>query len=556
MKKKKAALYIRVSTNHQIDKDSLPLQRKDLITYSEVILGISDYEIFEDAGYSGKNIERPAYQDMMRRCREGEFSHILVWKIDRISRNLLDFASMYTELKKLGIVFVSKNEQFDTSAAIGEAMLKIILVFAELERNMTSERVSAVMVDRAKKGLWNGANIPYGYNWNKEAKFPVVNEEEAIIVRQIFEKYAALQSLRKVVSWLLSQNIPTKRGGRWQTRTLQQMLNNPFYIGTLRYNYKNAARGKTKPQEEWIVKENNHQGIVDKELFDICQTVLTRNINFTDKDRKIKHVFHVNIFAGIMRCNCCGKTLKAQIGKARNSGIQFASYHCLARYDYDTNCTNQFMYHDELVGNFVFNYIHNLLSAKKVIGSMRSPKELQHYLLNGNCFSDVLGIAEIEDLYMSLKTNFVNNYSKKNVVPIDDSSVDKIKQEITKKERALERLNKLFLYDDEAMPEAQYIVTKNKLRKEILDLNEKLAEVSTPANNITDDSFITNASNLLLLKIFQSDEYIDFVELVSIIDKPALREFVLSVITKITTDKKKILSIEFVNGSIHHFAYK
>ncbi|MBR4419721.1 MAG: recombinase family protein, partial [Clostridia bacterium] len=98
-KAKKAALYIRVSTNHQIDKDSLPVQRKDLINYAEVMLGISDYEIFEDAGYSGKNVERPAYQDMMRRCRQGEFSHILVWKIDRISRNLVDFASMYEELK-------------------------------------------------------------------------------------------------------------------------------------------------------------------------------------------------------------------------------------------------------------------------------------------------------------------------------------------------------------------------------------------------------------------------------------------------------------------------
>ena len=138
---KKVAIYIRVSTVHQIDRDSLPMQRKDLIAYCELILGINDYEIFEDAGYSGKNTARPAYREMMKKVRLGEFSHILVWKIDRISRNLLDFAKMYEELKKLGVTFVSKNEQFDTSTAIGEAMLKIILVFAELERNMTSESV-------------------------------------------------------------------------------------------------------------------------------------------------------------------------------------------------------------------------------------------------------------------------------------------------------------------------------------------------------------------------------------------------------------------------------
>ena len=153
---KKAALYVRVSTNMQIDKDSLPLQKSDLANYAKYALDIPEYEIFEDAGYSAKNTDRPRYQQMMARLRTGEFSHLIVWKIDRISRNLLDFAAMYEELKRLGVVFVSKNEQFDTSTAIGEAMLKIILIFAELERKMTSERVTAVMVSRANNGQWNG----------------------------------------------------------------------------------------------------------------------------------------------------------------------------------------------------------------------------------------------------------------------------------------------------------------------------------------------------------------------------------------------------------------
>lgn len=119
IEKQKAALYVRVSTHWQIDKDSLPLQKDDLINYSKYALNISEYEIFEDAGYSAKNTDRPAYQQMMSRLRTGEFSHLVVWKIDRISRNLLDFATMYDELKRLGVVFVSKNEQFDTSTAIG-----------------------------------------------------------------------------------------------------------------------------------------------------------------------------------------------------------------------------------------------------------------------------------------------------------------------------------------------------------------------------------------------------------------------------------------------------
>ena len=163
---KKAAIYVRVSTQYQVDRASLPVQREELINYAKYALGISDYVIFEDAGYSAKNTDRPDYQQMMARMRTGEFSHLLVWKIDRISRNLLDFSVMYAELKELGVVFVSKNEQFDTSSAMGEAMLKIILIFAELERKTTSERVSAVFVSRANDGIWNGGKVPYGYSYD------------------------------------------------------------------------------------------------------------------------------------------------------------------------------------------------------------------------------------------------------------------------------------------------------------------------------------------------------------------------------------------------------
>ena len=177
--KPRVAIYTRVSTLHQIDKDSLPMQRQDLINYARLILNTEDYVVYEDAGYSGKNTDRPKFQEMMQQVRLGMFTHILVWKIDRISRNLLDFATMYSELKQLGVVFVSKNEQFDTSSAMGEAMLKIILIFAELERNMTSERVTAAMLSRAANGQWNGGRVPLGYDYDPETKTFTINESEA-----------------------------------------------------------------------------------------------------------------------------------------------------------------------------------------------------------------------------------------------------------------------------------------------------------------------------------------------------------------------------------------
>ena len=189
----KAAIYCRVSTLHQVDKDSLPMHRQDMINYAKYVLGIEEYEVFEDAGYSGKNTDRPAFQAMMERIESGEFSHVLVWKIDRISRNLLDFATMYARCKKLGVTFVSKNEQFDTSTAMGEAMLKIILVFAELERNMTSERVMATMIARATDKQWNGGRVPYGYHYDKASKtFSIREDEAATISSPMLQRSAAL----------------------------------------------------------------------------------------------------------------------------------------------------------------------------------------------------------------------------------------------------------------------------------------------------------------------------------------------------------------------------
>ena len=197
-RKPRVAIYVRVSTVHQVDKDSLPMQKKDLIAYSQLILGTDDYVIFEDAGYSGKNTDRPKFQEMMSQIRAKAFTHLLVWKIDRISRNLLDFASMYSELKDLGVVFVSKNEQFDTSTAMGEAMLKIILVFAELERNMTSERVTAAMISRASSGQWNGGRIPFGYDYNFNTGEFSFNPDEMESVKMIHDLYEEYRSLVQV----------------------------------------------------------------------------------------------------------------------------------------------------------------------------------------------------------------------------------------------------------------------------------------------------------------------------------------------------------------------
>ena len=192
------ALYTRVSTGYQIDKDSLPFQKKELSAYCKHILHAEKMELFEDAGKSGKNTDRPAFLRMMKKIRAGEISHVVVYKIDRISRNLVDFSVMYDEFKKYRVTFISLNEQFDTSSAIGEAVLKIILVFAELERKLTSERVIGVMLDRAMSGKWNGARMPFGWKWNPETEFPEHDPVELEKARTLYRVYDETHSTAKV----------------------------------------------------------------------------------------------------------------------------------------------------------------------------------------------------------------------------------------------------------------------------------------------------------------------------------------------------------------------
>lgn len=256
----KAAIYCRVSTLHQVDKDSLPMQRQDMINYAKYVLGIEDYEVFEDAGYSGKNTDRPAFQEMMERIERGEFSHVLVWKIDRISRNLLDFATMYARCKKLGVTFVSKNEQFDTSTAMGEAMLKIILVFAELERNMTSERVASTMNARAAEGKWNGGRVPFAYAYDRETDSFSIRDDEAKVALELKDTYLRTHSLTYTARLLNEAGRRTRRGYAWTPATVAIILRSPFYRGTYRYNYRDESEVtfSFKAQKEWILCAKHH----------------------------------------------------------------------------------------------------------------------------------------------------------------------------------------------------------------------------------------------------------------------------------------------------------
>lgn len=561
---KKVAIYIRVSTRYQVDKDSLQVQRRELIAYSEMILGTSDYVIFEDAGYSAKNTDRPDYQRMMDRLRTGEFSHLLVWKIDRISRNLLDFAEMYSELKKLGIAFVSKNEQFDTSNAVGEAMLKIILVFAELERQMTSERVTAVMLSRANNGQWNGGRIPYGYDYDKKTKQFSVNAKEADIVKKIYLLYDQYRSLIYVCRHLNNLGIKTRAGNEWNVPGVHKILTSPFYIGAYQYNVHKDRKGSKKNKEdEWVTIENHHQPIVSKTDFDRISKALSDNCLGGVSKNKTYLRKNIHTFAGIMRCGICGTSMTASLDSPHADGWSPSIYTCRKRRENTAICSNK-MVSDSTFGGVIVNFIANIIRAKDTVTDQTTLSSLENILLKNLSSSGITGIERpgleaLKQAIISGKTGIEYN------PPIAESGLSNTSSEKSlleskhrSKESALSRLKSLYLYSDSGMSEREYASERNKIISELQDIEKRLGEIRSEDQEtmISSEDFISRASYFVMVENLIGDAKIDYKKFSQTVDKSIQKSFFTSIIAEIDIVNGKVTSVVFKNAITVRFKYE
>ena len=563
----KIAIYIRVSTHWQIDKESLPLQRSDLINYCKLILGTDNFVVFEDAGYSAKNFERPDFQRMMSRVRAGEFSHILVWKIDRISRNLLDFATLYKELKELGVTFVSKNEQFDTSTAIGEAMLKIILVFAELERNMTSERVTAAMLSRASDGKWNGGRVPYGYDYDKEAKEFVVNEAEAKVVRLMYDLYDEKRSLLAVSKELNARGHRSRKDVAWSPVTVGNIMRSPFYIGTFRYNYRieNKSTYTYRPESEWIIFEDHHPQLVTHEQWNRVVSTMKSQRRGQPGHGKSFNRGNVHIFAGLLTCGYCGGTMTATKDRERKTGWRPSIYSCSTKRR-TNDCPNKYI-SDMAIGPFILNYIANMIRARKSFGVSTSIETLEKKLLRGEMFSDVIGIGRpgLEELYRHYKgtqdqeQNFMA--SPGSTATSEEQEREILLSEKRRKERGLNRLKSLYLYseDDQAMSEAEYVVERKRLVDSLETINARLMEIDEALAqqvNLSDDELMARASYFVMAQQLMDKRYVDYEGFIKSTNPQIVKVFINSVCANFCIKSGRVTSIRFKNGIEHQFFYR
>ncbi|HKM09394.1 MAG TPA: recombinase family protein [Candidatus Methanomethylophilaceae archaeon] len=246
-----AALYSRVSTEDQArDGYSLDAQIRRMEAYCQV-RGWNVGGIYRDEGYSGRDIDRPEYQKMFDESDKWDI--LLVLKMDRIHRNSVNFTFMMDGLRSNGKEFISMQEKFDTTTAMGRFVMDIMQRIAQLESEQIGERVKAGMTQKAMSGTGPmGSGHPYGYVYSK-GNLEVI-EDEAYTVKAIYRLYSDGCSMDNIAESLNGAKIPAKKGGKWNRQSISNILRNPIYIGFI----------------EWdgIVRKGQHNAILDRESYE------------------------------------------------------------------------------------------------------------------------------------------------------------------------------------------------------------------------------------------------------------------------------------------------
>jgi len=300
----RCAIYTRKSTDEGLDQEfnSLDAQREAAEAYIASQRGggwecIPDR--YDDGGYTGGNMDRPALRRLVKDIEQGRVDCIVVYKVDRLSRSLLDFARIVETLEKHGVSFVSVTQQFNTTSSMGRLTLNILLSFAQFEREIIGERTRDKIAASRRKGKWTGGTPVLGYDVDPRGGRLLVNEDEAAQVRSIFDLYLERQSLIETIKELDARGWHNKRwtskkgrerGGKpFNKNSLYNLLTNVIYLGKI-------TLGKD-------VFEGEHPATVDGEVFSRVQALLHRN--GTSGGKHVRNRFGA-LLKGLLRCAPCG----------------------------------------------------------------------------------------------------------------------------------------------------------------------------------------------------------------------------------------------------------
>ena len=471
MNDKKYAIYSRKSkytgkgesTTNQIELCLTTLKNKFPDIKKDEIL------IYEDEGFSGYSTNRPAFKKLLKDIENNKIKILLFYKLDRISRNVNDFARLMSLLEAHDVSFLSATENIETLTPSGKALTYMISVFAELERNTIAERIKDNMLELAKSGVWLGGNTPTGYSSieeiklinNKKKKTYCLKENEDIEkVELIFKNYLRLKSLTKLETFILNKNILSINLKPYTRFSLKNILTNPVYVKSDKdiYNYYenkginlyggswNGINGlmiynkttnlnhkilKRKKTEEWIISVGKHKGIIDGKTFINVANLIEANNNM--RYRKTNSLR--SPLSGLVKCANCKSNMRPKIRKNKDNEI-ITDYLCELKEKSKKNLCdakniNGSIIEDTIISNIMNFEINMTILFNKLKKTLKTDKN-----------------SEIKEISYRIKKN---NETIKNLIDkikyIDISIIDDINKEIKelKEENAMlnSRLNKL-----------------------------------------------------------------------------------------------------------------
>ena len=308
--KKRCAIYTRKSVEEGLDQEfnSLDAQREAGEAYiaSQKANGwVCLPTRYDDGGYSGGNMKRPALQQLLADCEAGLVDIIVVYKIDRLSRSICDFADLSKKFDEWGTQFVAVTQEINTATSAGRMMLNILITFAQYEREVITERVRDKMAASRKKGKWVGGSVPMGYR--VENKKLVVEPEEARVIQRIFQRFIEIQSPTLIAQELNKDGIRTKQGKAWDKPHIYRILSNHTYIGQVKY--------------KGSICEGEQNAIVELDVWNRTREILALN---EPVPRQTKRMETIAPLKGILRCGHCDCAMMPTY--ARKNGKRYFYY--------------------------------------------------------------------------------------------------------------------------------------------------------------------------------------------------------------------------------------
>lgn len=437
-----------------------------------------DILIYEDEGYSGYNINRPKFKDLLNDIKTNKIKVLIFYKLDRISRNVKDFAKLMNLFDTHNLTFISATENIETVTPSGKAMTYMISVFAELERNTIAERIKDNMLNMAKSGVWLGGCSPTGYKSKqgtlkrkdgKSIKYYYLTQDKDIDnIKLIFNKFLEFKSLTKLETYLMNNNIYSKNNLYYTRFSLKNILTNPVYViadevilshyeslNAKVYNNKNTYNknlglmvyNKTKninhkiihkkEIKDWIVAVGRHEGIITSTDFLKVEKILNAN-----KDMRYRKMNNSTaLLSGIIKCPICNSSMRPKIRSNKKNGI-------------------------------IFDYICELkekskgkLCNKKNINGCYLDSELLSHIINLDINTHILTKKLKERLKGLKKTNIDNliNEKNKNIKTINDL-IDKIKYLDAS---IIPKINKEIIALEDQNKEIDMSISKLTTKKEI-----------------------------------------------------------------------------------------